>query len=175
MSSNGEAKQKNNREIMSYAFGFANADGITYGYHMSDDLQDHVTWESVEFKFSMPDSQYLLIWRRDNKKMTDEESQRLVGYVKEDMEDFTSEGTQSGPGTQTKILHMLLPSRDYLVMAYDELALPDMCESWEEFAYSIFDEVCGRSEKAADQGGGHNEKIEDVLSGNVFYNPEKDR
>ena len=173
MSSNGKTKQKNNKEIVSYAFGFANPDGITYGYHMSDDLHDHVTWESVEFKFSMPYSQYLLIWRRDNKNMTDEESQRLVDYVKENMEGFTSEGP---PGSgYTKILHMLLPSRDYLVMAYDELTLPDGWESWEEFANSIFDEVCYMSEKAADQRVGYNEKIEDILSGNVFNNPEKDR
>ena len=174
MGSDKEAESKDILENVSYVFGFADKHGIACGYHMSDSLQDHVTWESVEFKFSAPGSQYLLVWRRDSKKITDEESQILVDYVKEDMEDFTSEGEQSGSGTCTKILHMLLPSRECLVMAYDELVLPEGCDSWEDFTYSVFYDVWDWSENAVEQGG-YDEKIERILSGNVLLDLEKDR
>ena len=174
MDSSEEAEPKDIWKNVSYGFGFADKYGIAFSYHMADGLHDNRTWESVEFKFSMPHSQYLLVWRRDYKKITDEESQMLVDYVKEDMEDFTSQGEQSGPGTQTKIMHLLLPSREYLVMAYDELAVPGEYESWEEFAYFVFDEVCDLSDNAAKQGG-YDEKIEEVLGGNAVFDLEKDR
>ena len=154
MDSNKETELKDSWKNVPYVFGFAEECGIAYGYHMSDSLQDPVTWESVEFKFSMPNSQYLLVWRRDNKKITDEESQMLVDYVKENMEDFTSQGEQSGPRTQTKILHMLLPSREYLVMSYGELVLPGEYEDWEDFASSVFREVwdCQRMQSNREAG-----------------------
>ena len=174
MGSDKEAEIKDSLENVSYVFGFAEKHGITYGYHMSDFLQDPVTWKSVEFKFSTPNSQYLLVWRRDNKKITDEESQILVDYVKEDMEDFTSEGEQSGPRTCTKILHMLLPSRECLVMAYDELVLPEEYESWEDFTGSAFYDVWDLSENAVEQGG-YDEKIEKILDGSALLDLEKDR
>ncbi len=161
-------------ENVPYVFGFADKHGIVYDYHMSDSLQDLATWESVEFKFSAPVSQYLLVWRRDNKRITDEESQALVRYVKENMEEFTSEGEQSDSGWHTKILHMLLPSKEYLIMSYDELVLPEVHENWEDFTGSVFYDVWARIEGTAEQEG-HSEKIERVLSGDMSLDPEKDR
>lgn len=78
MDSKEEARHKNILENVQYCFGFADTSGTPCGYHMSDSLQDPTTWESVEFKFSAPGSQYLFVWRRDNKEITDEESQILV-------------------------------------------------------------------------------------------------
>lgn len=124
-------------------------------------FRDHATRELAEFKFANPHAQYLLAWGRDSKEITDEESRMLADYVKEGMEDFTSQGEQFGPGTQTKIMHMLLPSRESIVMAYDELALLEEYEGWEDFAGSesggawVLSENAGRrSLESVKWGGG---------------------
>lgn len=172
MSSN--KKTKNRWKDTAYGFGFANKDGIVDGYHMSDNLHDGITWESVEFKFSGPSSQYLIVWRRDNQNMTEEEIQHLVDYVVEDMEDYTSEGTETGVGTWTKLLHMTSPSKEYLIMAYDKLTIPEQHDSWEEFASNVFDDVYDRVEEGTKHEG-YDEKIEKVLNDGIPDKLEKYR
>ena len=162
-------------ENVPYCFGFIDTDGIPYGYHMSDSLQDQVTLASVDIKFSVYYAKYMFVWRRDNKEITDEESQILADYIKEYMEEFTSEGDTTGPGTQTKLLHMSLPSRECVIMAYDEFDLPGSWEDWDDLAYFVFDIVYKMSENTVEHDGDDDEKIEQILSGNVLSDPEKDR
>ena len=174
MGSKKAAERTNVMKNVQYCFGFVDTSGTQCNYHMSDSLQDPTTWKSVEFKFSAPGSQYLFVWRRDNKAITDEESQILVKYVKEDMEEFTNEGDTTGPGTQTRILHMLSPSRECLIMAYDEFDLPGSYEDWDDFAYFVFDIVHKMSENSVEHSS-DDEKIDQILNGNVLFDPEKDR
>lgn len=90
------------------------------------------------------------------------------------MEDFTSEGYTTGPGTKTRILHMLLPSRECLIMAYDEVDLPCTYEDWDDFTYFVSDIVYKMSENSVEHSS-DDEKIDQILSGNVLFDPKKDR
>ena len=152
----------------SYIFGFLDKNGEPYDYHISDDLRDRRTWESVDIKFSLPGSKYILIWRRDRKNFTKGEVNRLTNYVKDDMKEYMSEGSfesnneEEMEGSQTKIISMLIPSKKCLVLAYDRLVLPSGNINWQFFADTISFMIDEMTEEAI-QGRSDSEAIEDIL------------
>ncbi len=158
---------------LSYIFGFANKDGEVYDFHVSDDLQSSRTWESVEFKFSVPDSKYMLIWKRERTKFTKKEANDIVDYVNEDMEEYMNENEESDrgkEGSQTKISNILTPTNDCLIIAYDRLILPKGNINWKNYADMasiLIDEMVEESI----QGFNENEQIEDILEGKEVKNP----
>lgn len=115
---------------------FADKDGEPYDFHLTDDLKSHGTWESIDFKFSLPHSYFILIWRRDEKKFTPTEANYVAKYIRDDMKDFMSDGD---PDTkfQAKILRKMVDSDRCLIVAYDKMKLPEQYEDWEEFADSM--------------------------------------
>lgn len=162
-------KRKNN----SYIFGFVDEDGDPYDYHISDDLRDQRTWNSIDFKFSLPYSKYILIWRRDGKKFTKSETNYLIEYVTDDMKEYMSEGEsdlKEGEDGQTKIVDMLIPSKDCLVLAYDKIILPNGHTDWKGFS-DLVSVVIDDMVETANQGIGDNEIIEDILEGKEIKNP----
>ncbi len=148
-------------KISSYIFGFADKNGEPYDFHISDDLQSSRTWKSVEFKFSLPDSKYIIIWSQDGTKFGKKEVSSIVDYVEENMEEYMSKGeiTNEGEeGTQSKISSMVTPSKDYLIIAYDRPILPQGNINWKNYAdmISIYIEDMI---KESIQGGNYSERI----------------
>ena len=156
-----------------YIFGFADKDGDVYDFHVSDDLQSSRTWESVEFKFSLPHSKYIFVWKRDRTKFTKKEANDLVDYVKEDMEEYMNENDEpeiGKEGSQTKISSILTPTSDCLIITYDRLILPKGNINWKNYADMtsvLIDEMIEESV----QGFNENEQIEDILEGKEVKNP----
>ena len=160
-------------KISSYIFGFADKDGEPYDFHISDDLQSNRTWESIEFKFSLPDSKYIIIWKQDGTKFAKKEVTSIVDYVKKDMEEYMSEGeiTNEGEeGTQSKISTMMTPSKDYLIITYDRLILPQGNINWKNYADMISIYIEDMMEESI-QGRNDSEQIEDILEGKEIKNP----
>lgn len=129
----------------SYLFGFLDSEGILYDQYLADDLEDSPTWDVIDFKFSLPHSKYLLIWRRDGKKLSKIEAEHLTKYVRDDMKEFMSEPLFSDnsivvgeEGTQTIIRKKLLPSRDCLVLSYDTMDLPEWVSDWTELVEETY-------------------------------------
>ena len=160
----------------SHIFGFVDNDGELYDYHISDDMGDRRTWQSIDFKFSLPASKYILVWRRDRKKFTKRLADNITKYVKDDMKEYLTEGSFDSEdkigeeGTQTKIVSMLLPSKKCLVLAYDRLALASGNLEWEGFTDMVSSMVDDMAEKAS-QGISDNEATEDALMGEEIKNP----
>jgi hypothetical protein len=152
----------------SYIFGFLDKNGELYDYHVSDDLKEHRTWEAIDFKFSLPDSKYILVWRRDGKKIISSEAKKIRDYVEEDMKEYMMEGGGSidEEGSQTKITDMLLPSKDCLVITYDRLILPTGYVNWKQFVDLAYFEVEEMMEESV-EGKNDSEKIEDILEGKL--------
>ena len=160
-------------KISSYIFGFADKDGEPYDFHISDDLQSNRTWESIEFKFSLPDSKYIIIWKQDGTKFVKKEVTSIVDYVKKDMEEYMSAGeiTNEGEeGTQNKISTMMTPSKDYLIITYDRLILPQGNINWKNYADMISIYIEDMMEESI-QGRNDSEQIEDILEGKEIKNP----
>jgi hypothetical protein len=153
----------------SYIFGFFDKNGELYDYHISDDLKESRTWEAIDFKFSLPDSKYMLVWRRDGKKIISSEAKKIRDYVEEDMKEYMEEGREATDedGSQTKILDMLLPSKDCLVIVYDRLTLPKGYVNWKHFVDLMYFEVEEMIEDSVD-GKNDSEKIEDILEGKML-------
>ena len=114
-------------EQISYIFGFADRNGEPYDFHVSDNLQSGRTWESIDFKFSLPDSKYILVWKRDRTKFTKRETDNVFNYVKGDMKEYMGDREvtkNEEEGSQTKISSILTPTNDCLIITYDRLILP---------------------------------------------------
>ena len=157
----------------SYIFGFADKDGEPYDFHISDDLQSGRTWESIEFKFSLPNSKYIIIWKQDGTKFSKKEVNDIVEYVKDDMQEYMSEGeipNKGEEGTQSKINNMVTPSKDYLIIAYDRLLLPEGNINWKNYADMISIYIDDMVEESI-QGLNDSERVEDILEGKEVKNP----
>lgn len=154
-------------EQNSYIFGFADKNGELYDFHVSDDLKSRRTWESVEFKFSLPDSKYILVWKRNKAKFTKREANDMIDYVKEDMEEYMVEGKESkteGEGSQTKISSMLIPTNECLIITYDRLILPTGNINWKNYVDILSISIDEMMEESI-QGINDREQIEDMLEG----------
>ncbi len=160
-------------KISSYIFGFADKDGDPYDFHISDDLQSGRTWESIEFKFSLPHSKYIIIWKHDGTKFSKKEANDIVEYVNEDMEEFLPDGEivdKGKEGTQSKINSMVTPSKDYLIIAYGRLILPEGNINWKNYADMISIDIEDMIEESI-QGLSDSERVEDILEGKEVKNP----
>jgi len=164
-----------------YIFGFIDKHGNPYDYHVSDDMNNIRTWESIEFKFSLPDSKYILVWRRDRNKISNSEANKIIDYVKDDMHEYMTETDYQFPegvesieeeGSQSKISSMLLPSKDCLIIAYDRLTLPAGNINWKNFSDLISFQIDDMIEEAVN-GNSDSEKIEDILEGRILDELDK--
>jgi len=119
-----------------YILAFVANDGGVYAVHPTDDLKSHGTYEYIDFKFTLPHSYYIFIWRRDDEKFTIKEAEDVRKFVEDDLEDFVSEG--AGQATNfLKIVKKLPDDKKCLILAWDKMILPDYDPffefSWVEF------------------------------------------
>ena len=138
----------------SYFFAFGDNDGNINDVHISDDLQSIGTWEYIDMHFSLPHSKYILIWRRDHKKITRKNADVLFKYIKDNMKEFSMEGVDENAtgvhddenGGQVHIRRKLTRDHDCLILAWDKMALPEQFSTWTEFlswAYDLMEnEIC---------------------------------
>lgn len=156
----------------SYIFGFVDKDGEPYDFHVSDDLQSIRTWESIEFKFSLPHSKYMLIWKSNGAKFSKKEANDIVDYVKDDLDEYMSEleSSDKNEENQSKLNSMLTPSNDYLIIAYDRLILPKGNINWKNFADMISIYIDDMIDESV-LGQNDSEQIEDILEGKEIKNP----
>ena len=161
----------------SYLFGFLDSDGFLYDHYLADDLKESQTWDAIDFKFSLPNSKYLLIWKRNGKKLSKIEADHLTKYVRDDMKEFMCEPIMSDSsiiageeGTQTMIRKKLLPSKDCLILAYDTLDLPMWADDWNEVAEEIKPLIFERLEAPRYETLDDQAAL-DILSGKIPSNP----
>lgn len=139
-----------------YMFGFADRNGDPYDYHISDDLDSHVTWNGVELKFADPRAWYLFVWRRDGGEFDAFDVDRMAGFLAENMSEFMSEADPAQAG----LAHELLPNRTCLVFSYGRtVSIPDVISGssgpcgnltrWEVFESDVYMHVLDESERVA--------------------------
>ena len=108
--------------------------GEVYDVHITDELDSFGTWEYIDFKFTLLHSYYILIWRGDKKKFTGENSRSVAKYVRDDLKEFVDEGKWNGSEWHQKIRQKLVASKNCLVLAWDDMTLPEFFDSWDDFA-----------------------------------------
>jgi hypothetical protein len=158
-------------EQNSYIFGFVDRNGDPYDFHISDDLQSKRTWESIDFKFSLPESKYIFVWKRDRTKFTRKEANYVFDYVKEDMDEYMDNVKFSNEkDTQSKITNILTPTKDCLIIAYDRIILPEGNINWKNYSDMISIYIDEMIEESI-QGLNDSEQIENILEGKEPKNP----
>ena len=125
----------------SYFLVFGNDNGSIHDVHISDDLRSMGTWEYIDINFSLPYSKYILIWRRDGKKITRKNADVLFKYIKDDMEEFAMEGRYEGGTSQVSIRRKLPRDHDCFILAWDKMLLPENYSTWTEFLDWAYDAV----------------------------------
>jgi len=149
---------------------FVNTDGLIfsiYDVHVTDDLKTHGTWEYVDFAFSAPNAELMLIWRRDGKKFTPSEVNYVTGYVKDDLQEFIDEGKDSGPTWHDKILKKVVGSNSCVILAWDKFNLPDLYGRWNELAQEVKEIAMKEVERITKGKSLHDKKL-DIYEGKIF-------
>ena len=150
-----------------YLFALCDSDGNIYDVHISDDLRSTGTWEYIEHNYSLPHSHYLLIWRRDQEKITQKNASVLFKYIKDDLEEFVIEGRDEGNAGQVHIRRKITRDHDYLVLAWDKMSLPKQFSTWAEFLNVSYMMVDGESSVIAKPNSRHDRKLA-IYEGQMF-------
>lgn len=143
-----------------YLMAFADNTGNVYNVHITDDLNSHGTWEYIDFKFTLPHSCYVLIWRRDEKIIDKNNAKYLTKYVRDDLKDFVEEGKLSDSTWHSKIYKKTVDNNKCLVLQWDEMLLPEKHSTWKEFARECFDVAKKESEEILRPGSLHDRELE---------------
>lgn len=124
------------KEQKSHIFGFADRNGEPYDFHVSKDLQNKKTLESINFKFSLPQSKYVLIWKKDRTKFKKREVDEMVNYVKKVMSEFTDDGekTINVEENKNELFSILLPTKECIIITYGRIILPEGNINWKNYA-----------------------------------------
>lgn len=139
---------------------FADEDGEPYDLHLTDDLQSYGTLEAIDFKFSLPHSNYILIWRRDGKKFTSQESKYVTKYVRDDMKDFISDGDPGdGEKWHYKVAMKMIDEGSCLILAWDKMKLPEQYDGWDEFSFVMNEFANEESEEISKPGSLHEREL----------------
>jgi len=139
---------------------FADEGGEPYDLHLTDDLQSYGTWEAIDFKFSLPHSNYILIWRRDGKKFTPRESKYVTKYVRDDMKDFISDGDSDAKEKwHYKVTMKMVDNDSCLILAWDKMKLPEQYDIWGEFSFFIRDFLDENIDEISKPGSLHEREL----------------
>lgn len=139
---------------------FADEDGEPYDLHLTDDLQSYGTLEAIDFKFSLPHSNYILMWRRDGKKFTSQESKYVTKYVLDDMKDFISDGDPDAEEKwHYKVTMKMADEGSCLILAWDKMKLPEQFDSWDEFSFVMNEFANEESEEISKPGSLHEREL----------------
>ena len=116
---------------------FVAYDGGLYDIHPSDGLLNIGTIEYVWFKSTLPHSRYIFIWRRDKNKFTANEAEKLRKYVKWNLDDETDDvfekyNERFDEELEFPVFEKILDDNRCVVLALDEMKLPDEDYEWEE-------------------------------------------
>ena len=120
-----------------YLMAFVAYDGGLYDIHPSDGLLNIGTIEYVWFKSTLPHSRYIFIWRRDKNKFTANEAEKLRKYVKWNLDDETDDvfekyNERFDEELEFPVFEKILDDNRCVVLALDEMKLPDEDYEWEE-------------------------------------------
>ena len=148
---------------------FADKEGGTYNVHITDDLKSHGTWEYIDFKFTLPHSCYILFWRRDESKFTRDLAKSITKYVRDDLKDFIDEGKWNGSTWHQKIRQKLVNANTCLVLAWDEMVLPEQYYNWKEFSEIAYDISKEESKVIMEPGSTHDREL-DIYDGKIDFN-----
>lgn len=164
--------------VEQYVFGFMSSRGTPYDYHISDDLKSGRTWEAINIKFSLPNSQYVFVWRRDKEEFKEYEVKYLAKYLSDDMRDFMDESRKSN-ASHAKLLYKWRPSKKCIVFAYDDMGIPspflhpkyeltDVSTEmiWDYLERSAYDGVTKMSKTALEEKN-DSENIENILDPDI--------
>ncbi|KAF6247117.1 hypothetical protein C6990_05400 [Nitrosopumilus sp. b3] len=142
-----------------YVLAFADEYGTIHDMHITDELNSGGTWEYIDFKFTLPHSCYILIWRRDRKKIDRKNAQAIAKYVRDDLEDFIDEGKFNGSSWHQKIRQKIADNNNCLILAWDEMILPEDYDTWEEFVQDAYKIIKEKSEDIIKPGSRHDQEL----------------
>lgn len=149
--------------------GFADDNGDVYDVHITDDIESHGTWEYIDFKFSLPASWCIMIWRRDGKKFTPMEVNYVTKYVRNDMSDFIDEGKMNDDKNDRwhyRILKKLVDQNSCLVLMWDDLDLPLEYDKWSDMVCELKEIVMEHVKDISKPGSLHDREI-DIYEGKI--------
>jgi len=144
---------------------------MVYDVHITDDLETGGTWEYVEHAFSAPGAELMFVWRRDDKKFTKKESDRVTKYVRDDLKEFMDEGKSDGPAWHNRILKKLACDDSCLILCWDKFKLPGFYGRWDEAAYDAYDTAMDEVERISKGKSLHDKKL-GIYEGGNPYMPE---
>ncbi len=143
----------------SYFLAFGDDDGDISDVHISDDLRSMGTWEYIDMHFSSPYSKYILIWRRDGKKITRKNADVLFKYIKDDMEEFAMEGRGEKNASQVYVRRKLTRDHDCLILAWDKMLLPEQFSTWTEYLDLVYDLVIEKTYALREPNSRHDKEL----------------
>ena len=143
----------------SYFLAFGDNDGGISDVHISDDLRSMGTWEYIDMQFSSPYSKYILIWRRDGKKITRKNADVLFKYIKDDMEEYAMEGRYEGDTSQVHIRRKLTRDHDCFILAWDKMLLPEQFSTWTEYLDLVYDLVIEKTYALREPNSRHDKEL----------------
>ncbi len=152
-----------------YVLAFADNEGEVHDVHITDELNSIGTWEYIDFKFTLPHSCYILIWRRDKKRFDKENTRDVTKYVRDDLKEFTEEGEMNGSVWHQKIKQKLVDSKNCLILAWDKMELPLWWDTWEEFAKDIHEIAKNESKQIVKPGSRHDQDLT-IYEGKIDFN-----
>ena len=132
--------------------------GEIYNVHITDGLNSYGTWEYIDFKFTLPHSYYILIWRRDKKKFN-KENALVTKYIRDDLRDFIEEGRINGSNWHNKIIQKLVDSNSCLVLVWDTIILPEPYLLWKNFCDDVSEIVKKESKEIVKPGSSHEQEL----------------
>ncbi len=154
-----------------YILAFVDKFGDTHDMHITDELNSGGTWEYIDFKFTLPHSCYILIWRRDRKKIDRKNAQDVAKYTRDDLKDFVDEGKFSGSLWHQKIRQKIVDCNNCLVLAWDEMILPEFYDTWEEFVNEVFEMVKEKSREITKPGSRHDQELA-IYEGKIDFDKQ---
>jgi len=151
-----------------YIMTFVAHDGGIYAVHPTDDLKSAGTIEYIDFKFTLPHSYYIFVWRRDRKNFTAKEAETVRKFVEWDMEDFINSGDED-QDAYCKVVKKLTMNKNCLILAWDKMILPEDELDWSSFVDDVREATDEELGNIAEGMSAHDKELA-VYEGRIFEN-----
>jgi len=108
--------------------------GKAYDFQILKELQSQKDLKLVNAKFSLSKSKYIIIWKNDRTKIAKKEVDNLLNFVKKAIEKHMEKRENTKNESQIDVSCSLIPTKDYLIIAYDRMILPEGNINWKNYA-----------------------------------------
>ena len=102
-----------------------------YDMHVSDNLESEETWKYLNYAFSRPYAQMILMWRRDGKKFSRGNAEFVSAYVREDMGQYISLSKKLKYKKHHEIQYQLVQNDSCLFFCWDKFPDRSLLLVWD--------------------------------------------